>query len=192
MLESDADRRSWKLRGPYCEGWPIYHAVHDPVSGSIYAAAASEWHGAGVWRSADLGETWELSSEGLSYGERRAEALEDLRPDRRARPPAGRRRGLRRVREPRRRRDLVAAQHARRPARPRRLERSRQSAARAPRPAGAASASGRRRPASGPSSRASASSRRPTTARRGRRATAGCAPTGRSRIPRWATACTSS
>jgi photosystem II stability/assembly factor-like uncharacterized protein len=69
VLESDADRRSWKMRGPYCEGWPVYHALHDPLSGSIYAAAASEWHGAGVWRSADLGETWELSSEGLSYGE---------------------------------------------------------------------------------------------------------------------------
>src|SRR5919204_2395021 len=68
VLESE-DRREWKLRGPYCEGWPIYQAVHDPVSGAIYAAAASEWHGAGVWRSDDLGETWELSSEGLTYGE---------------------------------------------------------------------------------------------------------------------------
>jgi photosystem II stability/assembly factor-like uncharacterized protein len=47
----------------------VYHAIHDPRSGSLYAAAASEWHGAGVWRSGDLGETWELSSEGLSYGE---------------------------------------------------------------------------------------------------------------------------
>src|SRR5713226_5019358 len=69
MLESDGDRRTWKARGPLCEGWPIYHAVHDPDSGALYAAAASEWHGAGVWRSSDLGETWELSSEGLSYGE---------------------------------------------------------------------------------------------------------------------------
>ena len=55
--------------GPFCEGWPIYHAVHDADSGTIYAAAASEWHGAGVWRSHDLGETWELSSDGLSYGD---------------------------------------------------------------------------------------------------------------------------
>ncbi|MDX6563535.1 MAG: hypothetical protein QOD65_3349, partial [Gaiellales bacterium] len=69
VLESDADRRSWNMRGPYCENWPVYHAVHDASSGSIYAAAASEWHGAGVWRSPDLGETWELSSEGLGYGE---------------------------------------------------------------------------------------------------------------------------
>jgi photosystem II stability/assembly factor-like uncharacterized protein len=68
VLESD-DRRDWELRGPYCEGWPVYHAVHDPGSGAIYAAAASEWHGATVWRSPDLGETWQQSSEGLAYGE---------------------------------------------------------------------------------------------------------------------------
>ena len=67
VVESDGDRRDWKVRGPFCEGWPIYHAVHDPVTGAMYAAAASEWHGAGVWRSMDLGESWELSSEGLSY-----------------------------------------------------------------------------------------------------------------------------
>jgi photosystem II stability/assembly factor-like uncharacterized protein len=69
VLESDADRRDWNVRGPYCEGWPIYHAVHDRDSGTIYAAAASEWHGSGVWRSPDLGETWELSSEGLGYAD---------------------------------------------------------------------------------------------------------------------------
>jgi photosystem II stability/assembly factor-like uncharacterized protein len=66
VLESDADRRTWKVRGPYCESWPIYHAVHDSESGAMYAAAASEWHGSGVWRSSDGGETWELSSEGLT------------------------------------------------------------------------------------------------------------------------------
>ncbi len=69
VLESDGDRRDWQVRGPFCEGWPIYHAVHDPASGAIYAAAASEWHGAGVWRSGDLGESWELSSEGLAYAD---------------------------------------------------------------------------------------------------------------------------
>src|SRR5947207_1280766 len=69
ILESDADRRDWNVRGPFCEGWPIYHAVHDASSGAIYAAAASEWHGAGVWRSPDLGATWEFSSEGIGYPE---------------------------------------------------------------------------------------------------------------------------
>ncbi len=69
LLESDRERRDWALRGPYCEGWPVYQAIHDPDSGAFYAAAASEWHGAGVWRSNDLGETWTLSSEGLVYAD---------------------------------------------------------------------------------------------------------------------------
>jgi photosystem II stability/assembly factor-like uncharacterized protein len=69
VLESDEDRRNWKLRGPYCEGWPVYHAVYDASSGSIFAAAASEWHGSAVWRSPDLGETWEHSSEGIGYAD---------------------------------------------------------------------------------------------------------------------------
>ena len=68
LLESDADRRDWTLRGPFCEGWPVYHAIVGG-DGTIYAAAGSEWHGAAVWRSADLGETWEWSGEGLSYGD---------------------------------------------------------------------------------------------------------------------------
>src|SRR5690242_9527209 len=55
LLES-RDRRDWSVRGPFCEGWPVYHAVYDQDSGTIFAAAASEWHGAGVWRSGDLGE----------------------------------------------------------------------------------------------------------------------------------------
>ena len=67
LLESDADRRDWSMRGPFCDGWPIYHAIHDAATGALYAAAASEWHGAGVWRSADGGESWTMSSEGLSY-----------------------------------------------------------------------------------------------------------------------------
>ncbi|HLX21212.1 MAG TPA: hypothetical protein VKR23_13770 [Gaiellaceae bacterium] len=69
LLESDADRRKWAVRGPFCEGWPVYHAVYDAGGGTIYAAAASEWHGTAVWRSSDLGETWALSSEGIAYDE---------------------------------------------------------------------------------------------------------------------------
>src|ERR1700752_3283426 len=69
VLESDADRRDWNVRGPFCEGWPVYHAVLDAGTGDIYAAAASEWHGSAVWRSKDLGENWTLSSEGIAYDE---------------------------------------------------------------------------------------------------------------------------
>jgi photosystem II stability/assembly factor-like uncharacterized protein len=81
MLESDADRRDWSVRGPFCESWPVYHAVLDAGSGSIYAAAASEWHGSAVWRSADMGETWAHSSQGIAYddtGERKVSKLSSL------------------------------------------------------------------------------------------------------------------
>ena len=67
LAESD-DRSDWNLRGPHCDGWPIYHAILGE-DGTIYAAAASEWLGSGVWRSSDLGETWEFSSEGIGYDE---------------------------------------------------------------------------------------------------------------------------
>src|SRR5262249_34597174 len=68
LLESE-NRGDWELRGPLCESWPVYHAIHDADSGAIYAAAASDWHGSAVWRSADLGETWTHSSEGIGYGD---------------------------------------------------------------------------------------------------------------------------
>jgi photosystem II stability/assembly factor-like uncharacterized protein len=69
LLESDGDRRDWALRGPFCEEWPVYHAVFEPSAGAIYAAAASEWHGSAVWRSGDLGETWTHSSSGLAHAD---------------------------------------------------------------------------------------------------------------------------
>jgi photosystem II stability/assembly factor-like uncharacterized protein len=81
LLEDDGERRDWTVRGPFCEGWPVYHAIHDPASGAIYAAAASEWHGSAVWRSPDLGETWTLSSEGIAYdedGERKVSKVSTL------------------------------------------------------------------------------------------------------------------
>jgi photosystem II stability/assembly factor-like uncharacterized protein len=68
VLESE-DRRTWNQRGPFCESWPVYHAVYDKDSGTIYVAAGSEWHGAAVWRSSDLGETWAWSGEGLKREE---------------------------------------------------------------------------------------------------------------------------
>ena len=69
LLDGDQDRRAWQIRGPLCESWPIFHAVADVDAGMLYAAASSEWHGTVLWRSSDLGETWEQSGEGLNYGE---------------------------------------------------------------------------------------------------------------------------
>jgi len=69
IAESDPARRSWRLRGPFCETWPINHVVADPESGTIYGAGGNEWFGPAVWKSTDLGETWTHSSDGLAYAE---------------------------------------------------------------------------------------------------------------------------
>jgi photosystem II stability/assembly factor-like uncharacterized protein len=69
VLESDADRRSWKQRGPFCDAWPVNHAVADPASGALYAGGGNEWFGPAVWKSTDFGESWTHSSEGLAYAE---------------------------------------------------------------------------------------------------------------------------
>lgn len=61
LLSSDGDRQTWSLRGPFCDGWPTNHVVADAGTGAIWAAAGGEWHGAGVWRSTDGGDSWELS-----------------------------------------------------------------------------------------------------------------------------------
>jgi photosystem II stability/assembly factor-like uncharacterized protein len=69
VLEGDAERRDWKLSGPFCEAWPINHAVADPATGTIYAGGGNEWFGPAVWKSEDRGKSWSHSSEGLAYAE---------------------------------------------------------------------------------------------------------------------------
>ncbi|MEA2674014.1 MAG: hypothetical protein QOI92_1206, partial [Chloroflexota bacterium] len=58
VLDGDADRDDWAVRGPLCEGWPIHDAILDPASGAIFAGGGSNWYGPAVWRSDDLGQTW--------------------------------------------------------------------------------------------------------------------------------------
>lgn len=67
ILESDASRRQWTQRGPFCDAWPINHVIADPDTGAILAAGGNEWFGPAVWTSPDRGETWTHSSEGLAY-----------------------------------------------------------------------------------------------------------------------------
>ena len=46
ILESDADRRAWSVRGPLCEGWPIHDLIVEPGSGALLAAGRQSV----VWR----------------------------------------------------------------------------------------------------------------------------------------------
>ncbi|WP_431284097.1 WD40/YVTN/BNR-like repeat-containing protein [Humitalea sp. 24SJ18S-53] len=67
ILDSDASRRDWALRGPFCETWPMNHVVADPDTGTIYGGGGNEWFGPAVWKSTDLGATWTHSSAGIAY-----------------------------------------------------------------------------------------------------------------------------
>jgi len=69
ILDGDARRITWDLRGPLCEGWPIHDLSVQPGSNAILAGGGSSWYGAAVWRSDDLGRTWTHSSEGITYGD---------------------------------------------------------------------------------------------------------------------------
>lgn len=69
IVEGDAARHEWRLRGPLCEGWPIHDISVEPGTGALLAGGASPWYGAAVWRSDDFGDTWGHSSEGLTYGD---------------------------------------------------------------------------------------------------------------------------
>jgi hypothetical protein len=69
LLDGDATRERWAVRGPLCDGWPIHDAIVDPASGAIFAAGGSAWYGPAVWRSDDRGASWSHSSEGLTYGD---------------------------------------------------------------------------------------------------------------------------
>lgn len=59
------DREYWRVEGPFCDGWPINHAVG--TEDRLWAAGGNDWFGAGVWRSEDEGESWALVK--LSDGE---------------------------------------------------------------------------------------------------------------------------
>lgn len=69
IVDGDSGRRSWALRGPFCEAWPIHHVVGDPATGAVFAGGGNEWFGPAVWKTADFGESWSHSSDGLSYPE---------------------------------------------------------------------------------------------------------------------------
>lgn len=60
ILEGGA---GWRVTGPFCDGWPVNHALGDAASGRVWACGGNEWHGPGVFRRED--GVWHRSAEGL-------------------------------------------------------------------------------------------------------------------------------
>lgn len=61
LISGGTDRKDWTVKGPLCDGWPINHVIADPDTGALWAGGGGDWHGAGIWRSLDGGETWEVT-----------------------------------------------------------------------------------------------------------------------------------
>ena len=61
LVSGGKDRSGWTVSGPFCSGWSINHVIGDPETGTLWAGGGGDWSGAGVWRSEDGGETWELT-----------------------------------------------------------------------------------------------------------------------------------
>jgi len=77
ILESDGNRKKWKVMGPQFAGWEIYHVKGSPADPNrLYASQTSGWFGQVIQRSDDGGKTWEApgggvtkSPEGFLHGE---------------------------------------------------------------------------------------------------------------------------
>ncbi|MCB2109467.1 MAG: exo-alpha-sialidase [Defluviimonas sp.] len=61
VIDGDSGRSGWRVRGPFCDGWAINHLAADPGVGTLWAGGGGDWNGAGVWRSDDGGESWEVT-----------------------------------------------------------------------------------------------------------------------------------
>ena len=78
ILESDATRRDWSMRGPLCEGWPIHDLIVEPGAARSSPAAGSPWYGPAVWRSEDLGRDLDALLGGPDLRRRRAEPIKTV------------------------------------------------------------------------------------------------------------------
>lgn len=68
VLESDGQRREWRIRGPHFGGWEIYHVKGSAIDPDrLYASQASAWFGQVIHRSDDGGETWNPVGNQFTY-----------------------------------------------------------------------------------------------------------------------------
>lgn len=75
LVAGGPDRGGWKVRGPFCDGWPINHVIGDTGTGTLWAGGGGDWHGAGIWQSTDGGEHWQVTR--LSKGQKDEWAAND-------------------------------------------------------------------------------------------------------------------
>ncbi len=78
IMESDASRKDWSLRGPYRPGDVVMHMAFDYRSGILYAATGEPWFGSRIYRSRDHGHTWDEPAGGPAFPEDSGKKLEKV------------------------------------------------------------------------------------------------------------------
>ena len=69
LYHGDAERRAWRVDGPHFLGHIINHLVLDPRDGRTLLAAAKTGHlGPTIFRSVDLGKTWNEAKKPPAFG----------------------------------------------------------------------------------------------------------------------------
>ncbi len=67
VLRSGPDRKEWEIRGPYHEGQNVMHMAFDARTETVFAAVGDPWFGSRVYRSRDLGNTWDEPQSGPTF-----------------------------------------------------------------------------------------------------------------------------
>jgi hypothetical protein len=67
FLFTSADRRQWRMTGPFQAGREINHAIYDSRTGRVYATANDSWFGCEIVWSPDLGRTWESAKQNPAF-----------------------------------------------------------------------------------------------------------------------------
>lgn len=69
LYHTDAARQSWRVDGPHFLGQIVNHLVLDPRDGRTLLAAAKTGHlGPTIFRSTDLGQTWQEAAKPPAFG----------------------------------------------------------------------------------------------------------------------------
>jgi photosystem II stability/assembly factor-like uncharacterized protein len=69
LFHADAGRQQWRVDGPHFLGHIINHLVLDPRDGRTLLAAAKTGHlGPTIFRSTDLGKTWQEAAQPPAFG----------------------------------------------------------------------------------------------------------------------------
>lgn len=96
ILDGDASRKKWKLRGPFFDGYETYDMVGDPSAGKpvLYAAVNTWTWGPVIYKSTDLGKGWKRAKASPRFSPKNKEGLAvkrtwNLQPDGEGRVYAG-------------------------------------------------------------------------------------------------------